>query len=117
MRQTSKALLCAGLLPTQERQILFFCKGMQGRLKLFNRSDGLRLQKSLSHPRRRVPGLKQGFSCMPSNGNRMRNSERFDFIKPIVQQYAKQAKLCFALGSCLRRSDGYCFLWVSGLNG
>ena len=50
MRQTSKALLCAGLLPTQERQILFFCKGMQGRLKLFNRSDGLRLQKSTVAP-------------------------------------------------------------------
>ena len=73
MRQPSKALLCARLLPAQERRIVFFCKGMQGRLKLFNCSDGLRLQKSLSHPRRRVPSLKQRFSCLSGNGNRMRN--------------------------------------------
>ena len=50
MRQTSKALLCAGLLPAQERRILFFVKGMQSRLKLFNHSDDLRLQKSIVAP-------------------------------------------------------------------
>ena len=50
MRQTSKALLCAGLLPAQERRIVFFWQGYARPSETVQSFRRPNLEKSLVAP-------------------------------------------------------------------